>query len=108
MEFLQFFTGTKRARITPSLRYHLPMDLRATAEAPSSPQLKDRQDIPDRFKWNLAHIFADWREWQAAYDELETKIAGYAALQGTLNQGCLLYTSPSPRDGLLSRMPSSA
>ena len=28
-----------------------------------------------------------------------------AAIRGT---GCLLYTSPSPRDGLLSRMPSSA
>src|SRR5665647_2145814 len=28
--------------------------------------------------------------------------------QGTLNVSCLLYTSPSPRDGLLSRMPSSA
>ena len=25
-----------------------------------------------------------------------------------LSVGCLLYTSPSPRDGLLSRMPSSA
>ena len=25
-----------------------------------------------------------------------------------LNEYCLLYTSPSPRDGLLSRMPSSA
>ena len=25
-----------------------------------------------------------------------------------LNVNCLLYTSPSPRDGLLSRMPSSA
>ena len=25
-----------------------------------------------------------------------------------LNRNCLLYTSPSPRDGLLSRMPSSA
>ena len=25
-----------------------------------------------------------------------------------LVDGCLLYTSPSPRDGLLSRMPSSA
>ena len=25
-----------------------------------------------------------------------------------LEEGCLLYTSPSPRDGLLSRMPSSA
>ena len=27
---------------------------------------------------------------------------------GTLALFCLLYTSPSPRDGLLSRMPSSA
>ena len=26
----------------------------------------------------------------------------------TLYIDCLLYTSPSPRDGLLSRMPSSA
>ena len=25
-----------------------------------------------------------------------------------MDEGCLLYTSPSPRDGLLSRMPSSA
>ena len=25
-----------------------------------------------------------------------------------LDNNCLLYTSPSPRDGLLSRMPSSA
>ena len=28
--------------------------------------------------------------------------------QGTLDTFCLLYTSPSPRDGLLCRMPSSA
>ena len=27
---------------------------------------------------------------------------------GRLIKNCLLYTSPSPRDGLLSRMPSSA
>ena len=27
---------------------------------------------------------------------------------GTFREACLLYTSPSPRDGLLSRMPSSA
>ena len=26
----------------------------------------------------------------------------------TRTRSCLLYTSPSPRDGLLSRMPSSA
>ena len=28
--------------------------------------------------------------------------------KGSKIMGCLLYTSPSPRDGLLSRMPSSA
>ena len=47
--------------------------------------------------------------------------AFFRSVHGTLNhlvlgdriwmtrfEGCLLYTSPSPRDGLLSRMPSSA
>ena len=29
-------------------------------------------------------------------------------LPRTTSIACLLYTSPSPRDGLLSRMPSSA
>ena len=29
-------------------------------------------------------------------------------IERILSEGCLLYTSPSPRDGLLSRMPSSA
>jgi len=29
-------------------------------------------------------------------------------IHGVLNVGCLLYTSPSPRDATLSRMPSSA
>ena len=31
----------------------------------------------------------------------------YGEYVGTI-KACLLYTSPSPRDGLLSRMPSSA
>ena len=31
-----------------------------------------------------------------------------ATTQDALSTTCLLYTSPSPRDGLLSRMPSSA
>ena len=34
-------------------------------------------------------------------------ISQHEALQAPLYY-CLLYTSPSPRDGLLSRMPSSA
>ena len=37
----------------------------------------------------------------AAHSDAENRAVLYA-------NGCLLYTSPSPRDGLLSRMPSSA
>lgn len=57
----------------------------ATADA--APSLRERADIPDRFKWNLAHIYPDWPAWQAAFAELEARIAAYAALQGTLAQG---------------------
>ena len=36
------------------------------------------------------------------------KDEGYIEDFSTSENNCLLYTSPSPRDGLLSRMPSSA
>ena len=37
-----------------------------------------------------------------------TDLGGMAVTIGADMYSCLLYTSPSPRDGLLSRMPSSA
>ena len=36
------------------------------------------------------------------------KVSGIGCSSKTPAYFCLLYTSPSPRDGLLSRMPSSA
>jgi oligoendopeptidase F len=64
------------------------MDFSAPAEiATAASPLRDRNEIPDRFKWNLAHIYSDWSAWQAAYDELERKIGAYAALQGTIAEG---------------------
>ena len=36
------------------------------------------------------------------------RISGGGRCNFTNQYSCLLYTSPSPRDGLLSRMPSSA
>jgi len=56
-------------------------------EAPAAPPLRDRDQIPDRFKWNLKNIFADWDAWQAAYDQLDKGITAFAGLQGTLAQG---------------------
>ena len=42
----------------------------------------------------------------AGFGQFESRYR--AARQGRNPATCLLYTSPSPRDGLLSRMPSSA
>jgi oligoendopeptidase F len=46
-----------------------------------------RDEIPDRFKWNLADIFPSWEAWEAAYKRLEQGIEQYAALKGTLAGG---------------------
>src|SRR5664279_4987855 len=39
---------------------------------------------------------------------LPAALPGWKADKAETTSVCLLYTSPSPRDGLLSRMPSSA
>ena len=41
-------------------------------------------------------------------EEIDEVIMGHVLTSGLGQNPCLLYTSPSPRDGLLSRMPSSA
>ena len=66
--------------------------------------------IPDAdTKAKLAHEIATMSQKYAqeiAQAQLEVNKA--EAAHKSLFVACLLYTSPSPRDGLLSRMPSSA
>ena len=45
---------------------------------------------------------------ESASAQVESAPLGGELAQSPLCRRCLLYTSPSPRDGLLSRMPSSA
>ncbi len=46
-----------------------------------------REEIEDRFKWNLADIFSSWEAWEAGYKQLDAGIERYAALKGTLAAG---------------------
>ena len=74
------------------------VDQAVEATLSSSKLSADRQsefldEIELRFNRLLIKIFAE---------------VAWSDLVWTQNEGCLLYTSPSPRDGLLSRMPSSA
>ena len=63
----------------------------------------------------LVHIpYRTMTEWELdnrhAPDYVLWLLEYYIRNEGLMVKGrnCLLYTSPSPRDGLLSRMPSSA
>jgi oligoendopeptidase F len=65
----------------------MPATLPAPPVSSARADLRERSGIPDRFKWNLTHIFSDWTAWQASYDELDRRIDAYAALQGSLGHG---------------------
>ena len=54
------------------------------------------------------HVSQSDIAWSVAYQDLELDEEVEALGEAAKLMTCLLYTSPSPRDGLLSRMPSSA
>ena len=65
-------------------------------------------DVPDGVDHLEALKGALDKAWEQA-DEVDALVAVERLSEPYRNiRGCLLYTSPSPRDGLLSRMPSSA
>jgi oligoendopeptidase F len=48
---------------------------------------RNRAEIEDRYKWNLADIFPSWAEWEEGYRRLEAGIEKYEALKGSLAGG---------------------
>ena len=68
--------------------------------------------IPDKLCVELKSLklyFVSYRDQPGFHEDLTNKILDdLVALLNPKYMNCLLYTSPSPRDGLLSRMPSSA
>jgi len=58
-----------------------------TDAAPEHPRTRTRDDIPERFTWNLSDIYPSWDAWEAALKDFERKLAGYAELKGTLAEG---------------------
>ncbi|HET7619827.1 MAG TPA: M3 family metallopeptidase, partial [Vicinamibacterales bacterium] len=58
-----------------------------TITPPEQTRSRKRDEIPDRFKWNLNDIFESWTAWEAGYRALESGVTRYAALKGTLANG---------------------
>ena len=61
-----------------------------------------REETPvERYPWGP-------HDWLCRPDLVDSEGLLMVRVEVPRSEGCLLYTSPSPRDGLLSRMPSSA
>jgi oligoendopeptidase F len=61
------------------------MIVRMTATAP--PRSRNRAEIGEAHKWDLADIYPDWASWDTARAALERRVGEYAALKGTLGHG---------------------
>ena len=75
---------------------------------PEYPNKKELDTVLDKIGTFPPLVFAG--ETRHLKEQLAEVVDGKAFLLqgGECAESCLLYTSPSPRDGLLSRMPSSA
>jgi oligoendopeptidase F len=54
---------------------------------PEPTTLRSREEIPDKYKWDLCSICRDWEEWMAAYKRLELAVEEFPAFQGRLAAG---------------------
>ena len=66
----------------------------------------DDVDLATSFLFNLNYLNVAITV--GLFGLVSSGLTSIAKEKGQLVNSCLLYTSPSPRDGLLSRMPSSA
>ena len=46
-----------------------------------------REEIGDKYKWDLSDIYPSWEAWEQGLQELEAKMDEFAALKGTLKDG---------------------
>jgi oligoendopeptidase F len=57
------------------------------ANLSAKPKTLIRDEIPDKYKWNLGDIYPGWSEWEKDLSLMEAKMDDYASLKGTLARG---------------------
>ena len=51
------------------------------------PDTRDRTEVPERYTWDLSHIYPDWNAWESDLGRLQEQMDAYQVLKGTLAEG---------------------
>ena len=74
--------------------------------------MRNRNEIPQEYKWNLGDIFASPEDWEKAYAECDAAIPALTALKGTLGESaeslCRAYDTIAAFDEKTARVGSYA
>ena len=94
--------------LTPEQNYVLKQE--GTESPGSSPLNQEKREGSYHCVGCGTKLFESFTKYESGsgWPSFFESIPGVFEEKKDMHIGCLLYTSPSPRDGLLSRMPSSA
>ncbi|QDG53569.1 oligoendopeptidase F [Persicimonas caeni] len=58
-----------------------------TAQPTPATSVPERDDIDDRYKWNLSDIYDSWEEWDADVERCRELMDDFVEMRGTLSEG---------------------
>jgi oligoendopeptidase F len=74
----------------PTLRFVFTLAMiipMSALDGAAKPATRIRAEIPAGYKWDVSSIFPDWAAWEEGMKTLDSRIAEFSALKGTLGQG---------------------
>ena len=63
------------------------LTLHSETTGSSRPSTRDRSAIPERFTWDLTHLYRSWEAWEEDLDRAEELMERYRGFEGTLADG---------------------
>lgn len=79
-----FFYTITAALVSIAIPSNSFIPIRHADAAEQTPHYKSRAEIPEKYKWNLAHIYPDKKSWEADYQKVEKLAKEFGQKQGRL------------------------
>jgi len=65
----------------------MPMSTHLQPVGADRPATRVRGEIADELKWDLGHIYPDWKSWEEGLNELKQLVESFLSYEGTLAEG---------------------